>query len=248
MEDNCTLKLFGYEIIKGDKASILRRIVATAARGAPVQVLTINPEMVITGQRNDEIRELYRRANIVVADGVGITLAAKIMGRRGINRYPGIDLASDLMREYAKTGTRVYLLGGQPEVAKRAATKLEKEIEGVCVCGTTDGYFEPAREHDVAASIAQAEPDILLVGMGSPRQEKFIDSYRDVLNSRIMMGVGGSLDVFAGVHTRAPRWVQKSGLEWLFRTFKYPKRLSRLVYIPAFLTLLVKSIFRKQHD
>lgn len=248
MKNKNTLELFGYRIIQGDKDTIIRKIIEEASQGISIQVLTLNPEMVVAGSRDRLTKELYLKANIVVADGVGIALAAKILGRHGINRYPGVDLASDLMRNLAKSGARVYLLGSRPEVANRAAAKLEKEIEGVRICGSIDGYFEPAREHEVATAIAQAEPDILLVGMGSPRQERFIDSFRNSLNAKIMIGVGGSLDVYAGVQARAPRWVQRSGLEWLFRAFGDPQRLTRLVYIPAFLVLLIKSIFRKQHD
>ncbi|HHY44768.1 MAG TPA: WecB/TagA/CpsF family glycosyltransferase [Firmicutes bacterium] len=186
-------------------------------------VVTANPIMVMTAQRDPLFMEILDRADLLVPDGVGILWAARKFGKALPERVTGVDLTHYLL--HRKPSTRIYLLGGRPEVAERARRNVEKEIPGAKICGTAHGYFGPGEEPAVVDAVRAARPDVILVGMGSPRQEKFIWTHRKRLGAKVAIGVGGVLDILAGESKRAPEVFQKAGLEWLYRLVKEPKRL-----------------------
>ncbi|MEZ5339792.1 MAG: WecB/TagA/CpsF family glycosyltransferase [bacterium] len=241
-----TAELLGLPVLTGGREEIIEYLVQRVGADLSTQVLTINPEMVIAMQRDPQVAELLRRADAVVADGVGIQLAAKLLGVHAVQRYPGVELALDVLERLA--GRRVYLLGSRPGVAEAAAANLRVRLPRVNIAGCHDGYFAAESDMDIASLIRDSAAEILIVGMGSPRQEQFIDSARLGCGAKLMVGVGGSLEVYAGVKERAPQWVQDSGMEWLHRAIQDPARLGRLGSLPRFINLVLREYVGKLND
>ena len=149
-------------------------------------------------------------------------------------RVAGYDLAQELLRAAPSERRRVYFFGSAPGVAEKAKAKAEKLYPGIEIVGVRDGYFKPEDNAAIIEEIKAAKPDLLLVALGVPKQEKWIASHLAELGVPVAIGVGGTLDVMAGVMKRAPRWMQKAKLEWLFRGMLQPKRAGRLLALPKF--------------
>ena len=203
-------------------------------RGA--YVVTPNPEIVMAAGKNPELMEALNQAQLVLPDGIGVVYSAKIIGTPLKSRVPGIDFAAGLMERLAQNGGRVYLFGAKPGVAEDAADNLEEMYPGLVVCGVQDGYFDDDTE--IINDINEKKPDFLFVCLGYPKQEIWMHKNAGKLNVGIMAGLGGCLDVFAGNVDRAPVKMQKMGLEWLYRLYREPKRIGRMVKLPG---ILVKS-------
>lgn len=204
-------------------------------------VITPNPEIVWLCRENPALMQIASNAALVLADGVGITLGAKILGKPLKARVPGIDFVAALFTEMTKRGQSVFLYGAKPGVAERAGEALKAQYAGLRIVGTADGYGDSA---PVAEAIRGAEPDLLLVCLGAPRQEEWMAQHQGTLNVGLMAGLGGALDVFAGEVARAPvRW-QKLGLEWLYRLLKEPRRAKRMLKLPLFLFAVIGQRMR----
>lgn len=209
------------------------RALALLEEDGPHLVATPNPEIVQRANKDRAFAEILAGADLVVPDGVGVIYAAKILGRPLKSRVPGIDLAAALMGRVARTGKRLFLLGAAPGVAEQAAVNLRAAYPGLVVCGTHDGYFE--EDGPVIDAIRRAEADIVFVCLGAPKQEKWIAAHGEAAGARLYLGLGGSLDVFAGKSERAPERFQRLGLEWLYRLLKEPSRIGRMAKLPLFL-------------
>lgn len=208
-------------------------------------VVTANPIMVMTARRDPEFMEILEKADLLVPDGVGVLWAARKMGASLPERVTGVDLTEYLLER--RPAPRIYLLGGKPGVADRAYRNIEKRTPGARICGTHHGYFSRQEEPAVVEAIRAARPDVILVGMGTPRQEKFIFANRGTLGAKVAIGVGGVLDILAGESKRAPEVFQRAGLEWLYRLATEPKRLrSDLKLIEYFFKVQVEAVFRKR--
>ena len=199
----------------------------------PHMVATPNPEIVQRAQKDREFAGILAQADLVIPDGVGVVYAAKILGRPLKGRVPGIDFASALMGRMAGTGRRLYLLGAAPGVAEQAAVNLRAKYPGLVVCGAHDGFFQD--DASPAAAIRAARADVVFVCLGFPKQEKWIAAHGRAAGARLYVGLGGSLDVFAGRVERAPESFQRLGLEWLHRLIKEPSRIGRMAKLPLFL-------------
>ena len=195
-------------------------------------VVTPNPELVDRARREEPFRQALNGADLVLPDGIGVVYAAKLLGRPLKGRCPGIDFAGKLMERMAKTGLRLYLLGAKPGVAETAAARLEAKYPGRIICGTHDGYFK--EDAPVVEAVRAAEADVVFVCLGAPKQEYWMVKNGPATGARLMAGLGGSLDVFAGVVERAPESWQRLGLEWLYRLTKEPKRIGRMARLPLF--------------
>ena len=211
----------------------LDRAEALLEQEGPHLVVTPNPEIVQRADRDAEFAEILSKADLVIPDGVGIVYAAKILGRPLKGRVPGIDFAAGLMERMAKAGRRLFLLGAAPGVAQLAAVNLQAAYPGLVVCGTHDGYFQ--EDGPVIEAIREAHADVVFVCLGFPKQEKWIAAHGAATGARLLIGLGGSLDVFAGKVERAPEQFQKLGLEWLYRLMKQPSRIGRMAKLPLFL-------------
>ncbi len=196
-------------------------------------VVTPNPEIVRMCRDNAALKESVAAADLVVPDGIGVIYGAKILGTPLKERVPGIDLCTELLERLALKGGKVYLLGAKPGIAEKAAETISAQFRGIQVCGTGDGYFK--YDEPVIEKINAAAPDLLLVCLGAPKQETWMNRNAARLDVGLMMGLGGVLDVFAGAVQRAPQSWQKLGLEWLYRLLKQPSRIKRMIKLPFFL-------------
>ena len=221
----------GFDDLTLDEAA--QRAAGMIDEGGFHYVVTPNPELVDRARREEPFRQALNGADLVLPDGIGVVYAAKLLGRPLKGRCPGIDFAGKLMERMAKTGLRLYLLGAKPGVAETAAARLEAKYPGLIICGTHDGYFK--EDAPVVEAVRAAEADVVFVCLGAPKQEYWMVKNGPATGARLMAGLGGSLDVFAGVVERAPESWQRLGLEWLYRLTKEPKRIGRMARLPLFL-------------
>ncbi len=200
-------------------------------------IVTPNPEIAWLAGKRQDLMEAVNGADLVVPDGIGIIYAAKIQGTPLIERVPGIELATGLLEYAARAGFPVYLLGAKPGVAERAAQKLKEQIPGLTVAGCGDGYFR--EDEPVLERIRASGARLVLVCLGFPRQELWMAAHKDEVGRAVMLGVGGSMDVFAGDVQRAPEAWCRAGLEWLYRLLRQPSRLKRMIKLPLFLLSVI---------
>ena len=199
----------------------------------PHLVATPNPEIVQIAEKDPEFARILADAALVLADGVGVIHAEKILGRPLKGRVPGIEFASALMERMAQTGRRLYLLGAKPGVAEMAAANLQAKYPGLVICGTHDGYFK--EDGPVVQAIRDSGAEAVFVCLGAPKQEKWIAANGAATGAKLLVGLGGSLDVFAGTVKRAPEAFQKLGMEWFYRLCTQPSRIGRMAKLPLFL-------------
>ncbi len=197
-------------------------------------IATANAEMIMNATRDEELFEILRAADLVVPDGAGTVWAAHHLGHAMPERVAGYDLAQALLKRAPGKNRRVFFFGSAPGVAEKAKQKAETIYPGIRVVGVRNGYFSEADEPGIIREIREAQPDLLLAALGVPKQEKWLKKHKDELGVPVSIGVGGTLDVMAGTAKRAPLWVQKAKLEWLFRGLLQPKRAGRLLALPKF--------------
>lgn len=195
--------------------------------------VTPNPEFILLAKKDERFKAALNAADLVVADGIGVVKAAKILGRPLKARVPGIELGEALCASMAKTGKKLFLLGAKPVVAKTAGENLCKKYPGLTVCGSHDGYFK--EDGSIVEEIKNAGADVVFVCLGAPKQEFWMVKNGPLTGAKLMLGLGGSLDVFAGTVERAPEKWQKAGLEWAYRLMKEPKRIGRMAKLPLVL-------------
>lgn len=201
------------------------------------QVITINPEMFEYAAKDNEFANILKEAEMVVPDGVGVKLALKINGTN-TPRIPGVDFAKKLLEEAAINNIPVAIIGAKEEVITKAIENLQKEINGLNIVYYRNGYFD--NDNDIYEILKSKSPKLVLAAMGAPRQEKFIYNAKKILKPCLMIGIGGSLDVWSGNVKRAPKVFQKLGLEWLYRTLSQPSRFKRI--FPALPIFLLKAL------
>ncbi len=198
-------------------------------------VFTPNPEIIMDAQEDPELMRILKEADLVVADGIGVVLASKILKVKNLpERVGGFDLMQQVLNKIKDKEIKVYFLGSKPGVAKIAAQNMRRTYPGLKIVGTRDGYFGAEDEQEIIDEIKGLEVDLLMAGLGAPRQEKWIDEHIEELGIKVGVGVGGSLDVMAGTVKRAPEMYQKLGLEWFYRLVTNPKRAKRMLNLPIF--------------
>ncbi len=213
--------------------------------GHPHMVVTSDASAVVRAHDDPEFREIMNEADLVTADGAGVVLASKLLDLPLWDKVSGCDLVGDLCAVAAAQGRSVYFLGAAPGVAEEAARKLQERIGALQVAGVHDGYFDEEEEQRIIADIREQRPGLLLVAMGIPRQEKWIKAHLADLGVPVCIGIGGSLDVISGRKQRAPAWMQRCGLEWLYRTVKEPQRLPRLAALPRIVWMTFGELLRR---
>lgn len=208
--------------------------------------VTPNAEIVYEAMHDSAFCALLNKAALVLPDGAGTVLGAKILGTPLKEKVAGIDFAANLLDVLEETGQKLFLLGGKPGVAEKAAENMKKAHPNLKICGTLDGYF--SEEKPVIEQINAAGADAVFVCLGAPKQEKFMSAHRDDLQIKLMIGLGGSLDGFAGTVRRAPEWMIRLQLEWLYRLLREPKRIGRMMRLPKFvLAAYGKRIRGRKH-
>ena len=208
---------------------------------AKVLIATANAEMLMRATYDHEFCQILNEAGLVVPDGAGTVWAAHHLGYAMPERVAGYDLAQELMRLAPRKKTRIFFFGAGPGVAEAAKAKAEQLYPGIEIVGVRNGFFTADDEAAIIAQIKEAKPDLLLVALGVPKQEKWIHKNLAELGVPVAIGVGGTFDVMAGVMKRAPLWVQKAKLEWLFRGLLQPKRAGRLLALPKFVLKVCAS-------
>lgn len=233
-------KLLGFEIDTFDFESAVcyaKDLIKTKRGG---QIVTINPEMIELGIKDKDFAKILRNADLIIPDGVGVKIGLKI---KGVNtqRIAGIEFSHKLIEECAKENFTVALVGAKPEIIQKTKENLEKKFENLNIVYTQDGYF--SNVDDVYWGLGEKNPQLILVALGAPKQEFFIKEYRKYHSGTVMVGVGGSFDVWSGAIERAPEIYQKLGLEWLYRTIKQPERFKRI--FPNLPRFIFRVIFSK---
>ena len=211
------------------------------ANGEQAFVVTANAEIIMMCQQDAEYKQIVSKdAQLVLADGAGAVWAGRHLGYKVPERVAGFDLYCNLLKEAAVKGYKAYFFGGSPGIAEAAKAKSEELYPGVQVVGCRNGYFKEEESQAIIDEINASGADMLFAALGAPKQEKWLVRYRDQLNPKVLMGIGGSFDVFAGKMERAPKWMQDASLEWLFRLYKQPSRFMRMMALPKF---VLKVIF-----
>lgn len=221
----------GFDSLTMDEAVARARDLMAERRAA--YVVTPNPEIVMLCRDDPAAMQAVQGADLVLPDGIGVIYGAKILGTPLRAKLPGIDFASALMAQMGQEGKSVFLLGAKPGVADAAAEKMRARFPGLVIAGTNDGYFQD--DDPVVEKINAAQPDLLLVCLGAPKQELFMAKYGEATGCHLLMGLGGSMDIFAGVAQRAPEFYCKHNLEWFYRLIKNPSRFGRMMKLPLFL-------------
>lgn len=206
------------------------------------QVMPVNPELVMIARRNSEFRNVLNSASLALPDGAGVLWASRLLGGNTPERVSGIDAVLQFMSVAVRHKARVFLLGAAPGVAEAAADRLRTLTPGLLIAGTFSGSPAPEEEDELCGRINACNTDILLIAYGAPRQELWLARNAAKLKIRIGMCVGGSFDFLAGVSRRAPRWIRRSGLEWLFRLLQEPSRWRRMLALPQFALLVVAEL------
>lgn len=207
-------------------------------------IFTPNPEFVMNALKNEKFMQILNKSNLNIADGIGIVIASKILGYPLRERVAGYDLVQNIFANIKNTGKTVYFLGSSEENIKKAKENMEKKYRGLKILGYRNGYFSEDESKILIEEINSLKPDLILVGLGSPRQEKWIYENRDKINTKVMIGVGGSFDVMSGNVKRAPKIFIKLNLEWFYRLISQPTRIKRMIKLPLFILEILKYKLR----
>lgn len=214
-------------------------------------IVTPNSEIVVNAGKDQELSRIIGEADLVIPDGIGLVYASRILGKPLRERVTGIDFMEMALLWLREHGKSAYLFGSKPQteegsgVAELAGLKMQQKYPGLNIAGTHHGYFKPEEEEAIVEEINASGADFLCVALGSPKQEAFIYRHQKELKVRAAIGVGGSLDVWAGTLKRAPEFYQKHGLEWLYRFIQEPTRYKRMAALPVFMGKVAASKFIK---
>lgn len=238
--------VLGFEVDLYDFDTALQYVLQHLKENAGMQIVTINPEMIELGKKNNEFGRILNEADLVIPDGVGIKLALKI---KGINQenIPGIEFSKKLIKLCELEGYTIGLLGAKEEIVQKSAENLRAEFSSLNITYVHNGYFDNQGKVLIAQELAAIEPRVVFVALGAPKQEILITELREQMPHTVFIGVGGSFDVWSGVVKRAPKIWQKMGLEWLYRTIKEPARFKRIFpTLPLFLIRVTIEAVRER--
>lgn len=219
------VSVLGVNVDRVDMEQALARCEKAIVDRSFIQHMAVNAAKLVAAQDDDYLREGIKRSELVTADGQSVVWASRLLGDSLPTRVAGIDLMHELLGLAAVRGYGVYILGARAEVLAQAVARIEESFPGIQIVGARDGYYEEAEEDEVAAEIGRAHADMLFVAMSSPRKEYFLARHGAAMDVPFVMGVGGSIDVIAGITRRAPVVLQHLGLEWLYRLIQEPRRL-----------------------
>lgn len=229
----------------GEAMMIFRELMKT---GKCSLIVTPNSEIIVNAASDPELKSIIEQADLIIPDGIGLVYASRIMGVPLRERVTGIDFLGAILGYLEETGESIFFLGSKPGdgetpgIAELAAEKMIEKYKNLKIAGTHHGYFKEPDEAEIVKAINDSGADFLCVAMGSPKQEKFVSRWRNELNVKGAIGVGGSLDVWAGTLKRAPEFYRNHGLEWLYRLIQEPTRYKRMAALPLF---MIKVLFNK---
>lgn len=227
------IKLLGVGFDNVTMEEAVQRGVALLESDGTHYVATPNPEIVETCRSNAAAMAAVNGADLVLPDGIGVVYGSRLRKTPLKERVPGIEFGAEMLRQCARLGKRVYLLGSKPGVAEAAAEKMRQDYDGLQIVGTADGYFKD--DAAAAARVHESGAELVFVCLGAPKQEIFMHDFGEATGAHLLLGLGGSLDVFAGNVERAPQFYRDHGLEWFYRLMKNPSRLGRMMKLPLFM-------------
>ena len=243
------VNILGIDIDKVDMFNTLKRIEGFIAQGGPHQIITLNVDFVVIASKDLEFKNIIKAADLVVPDGVPLLWSAKFLGTPLLERVNGTDLVYACCKLAAQKGYTVYLLGAAPGVGIAAAEKLAAIYPRLKIAGVYSppyGEFTQIEKEKIVHQIISVQPQILFVAFGNPKQERWIKENMNKINVPVCIGVGASFDFISGKLKRAPRWMQKIGLEWLHRLFQEPRRLWKRYLIGSF--IFIQNILREKSE
>jgi N-acetylglucosaminyldiphosphoundecaprenol N-acetyl-beta-D-mannosaminyltransferase len=243
-----TVRVAGVPLHAVDLNSARAHIDERIRERAPHYYIAINAAKVVEYHRDEALRAAIDDAHLVTADGQAVVWAARLLGQPVPERVTGIDLMQALLAHAAQRGYSIYFLGAKDEIVRACVRKAQGLYASLRIAGYRSGYFHPDEEGDILAAIRAAKPDLLFLGFGSPAKEYFMHRHYRALGVPFVIGVGGSFDVFAGRVARAPRWMQRAGLEWAFRLGQEPRRMWRryLVGNTLFITIIIRELLARR--
>lgn len=212
----------------------------------PLHLMGVNADKINEMKHNNLLKEIVNKCGVINADGASVVLASKYLGLPLPERVAGIDLMQKLISLSAQKGYSIYLLGAKESIVKKTANVLKNDYPGLKLAGIHNGYFSDDEWKDIAQSLKEIEPDIVFVGITSPKKEYLIEYLQNKGIKSVFMGVGGSFDVISGYISRAPKWMQNCNLEWLFRVIQEPQRLFKRYFVGNF--KFIKNIVCEKSD
>jgi N-acetylglucosaminyldiphosphoundecaprenol N-acetyl-beta-D-mannosaminyltransferase len=241
MPDKAQISILGIRVDNVTYEEALIRMEGFISDGQPHQVVTVNPEFIMTAREDPRFANILNLAHLALPDGQGLLWAARILGTPLRERVTGVDTLIGTAALAAEKGYRVYLLGAAEGVAEAAGRELARRYPGLEIVGTYAGSPTLDEEEDILNMIWQARPQVLFVAYGAPQQDKWIARNLSRLGVPVAMGVGGAFDFISGQAKRAPRWLQRLGLEWLHRLYHQPWRWRRMLILPKFAWLVFRA-------
>ena len=239
-----SITMMGCRIDNLSMEETLGRIEEFIRSGKPHQHVVVNVDKLVKASRDEGLRRIINACALVNVDGMPVVWASRLLGKPLRERVAGVDLFEALMRRASERGWRVFLLGARAEVVAGVAETYRRRYPALVVAGWRDGYWQgEAEEARVAEQVSASEADLLFVAIGSPKKEQFLGRWQETMRIPFAMGVGGTFDVAIGRVKRAPRWMQRAGLEWFYRFLQEPRRMFHRYFIEdmAFIWLLIKE-------
>lgn len=237
--ENKRAKVLGYnvDVVNIEQAKL--RVANCLDNKQSIHVVTLNPEMIISAQNNSDLHQCLLSAELVIPDGVGIQLALFLQRIKIDKTVPGIELAYKVIEYCAMKNHKVAFLGAQEEVLRLMKNNLQEKMPELNVIFTHNGFFDNEKEREIVEKLVSLKPSLLLVALGVPRQEIWIKKYKNMFPNTVMIGVGGSFDVWSGKVKRAPALFRSLKIEWLYRIVKEPFRIKRIIFALPYFVLQV---------
>jgi len=242
------IEIMGCPVDTYDMSMTILEIERRIKERKPCQHVVINVSKFIAMQKNRELKRIISGCDIINADGMPIVWAARLLGQPLLSRVAGVDLFQELVGVCGAKGYKPYFFGAEQWVVENMVKGFQKKHPALNVAGYRNGFFKDYEESKIADEIKNSGADMLFVGFSSPMKEKFLNKWMAEMKVPFCMGVGGSFDVVAGKTNRAPDWMQKAGLEWLYRVYQEPRRMWKRYAKtnPLFIWLLLKEIIRNK--
>ena len=231
-------KILNFNVFNKDKESLMNYVDGLEK----VNIISGNPEVLFNGLNNSMLKKSFNdKDSLIIPDGVGTVIASKLIKEPVKEKIAGIDVVKEVLIKADKEQKSVYLLGAKEDVVVKCVENIKKDYPNIKIAGYHNGYFDIDNCEEIVKDIQNTRPWAIFVAMGSPRQEIFIEKIKNITDTKIFMGVGGVFDIFSGNLKRAPQWMISTGLEWLYRVYKEPFRIKRLIAIPKFLFIVIKN-------
>lgn len=237
-------EVLGYDFVNNTMDELVTEIDTRLSNSEKTFIVTANPEIITYAQSESSYEKVLKNADYIIPDGIGIIMASKILQNPLQERLTGFDLMERLLQLSNQKNYRIYLFGTKPQVIGLTAANMKKKYPHINIVGYHHGYFKEKDQMKIVNEIQEKKPDLVFVGRGFPKQEKWISENFDHFNKGIFIGIGGCLNVWAGVDKRAPKVWRDLNLEWVYRFIKHPSRYKRMMAIPIFLKRVLVQEFK----